>query len=114
MDGKPDEQIVEPAERAPAHAQGEQVHEHGGGRQRPEGGESVALPGPVGQRHEQDHENVDHQKPGGQQRELGGYFEQGAIGVEPGRAQADQRPGRQNGQDRADQPLEPSRPAKEA
>ena len=65
VDGKPDEQVVEPANDAPADAEGEQVDEHGGGRQGPEGVETVTLPCPVGQGHEQDDENVDHEEPGG-------------------------------------------------
>ena len=99
MDCKPDEQVVEPAKYAPAHAEGKQVHEHSGGRQCPEGGETVALPGPVGQRNEQDNENVDHQKPGGQQCELGGDFEERAIGVEQDRGEAEERPDCQHRQD---------------
>ena len=108
MDCQPDEQIVEPAERPPAHAQRQQVHERGGRGQRPEGGEAVALPGAVGQGREQDHQNVDDQEPGGQQRELGGNLQQRGIGVELERGEADERPGREHGQNRADEAPESS------
>ena len=60
----------------------------------------------MGKRNEQDNENVDHQKPGGQQRELGGYFEQRAIGVEQDRAEAEERPDCQHRQDGVDEPMQ--------
>ena len=109
VDGEPDEEVVEPAEDVPADAEVEQVCEGCGGGEGCEGGEAVALPGAVGEGREEDHEDVDDEEPGGQERELGGVFENEGRGGEPigpgaecsRQVKADQGPGGEDGEDQA-------------
>ena len=88
MDGEPDEQVVEPAENLPAGAKCEQVDERGGGGRRAEGSETEALPGPVGEGDEHDHEDVDDEEPGGQEGELGGHLDHPGVDVGAGEPEA--------------------------
>ena len=107
VDCEIDDEVVQPAEQPPAGAQGEQVQERGDGHKRPEGGVVVTPPGSVGERNEKDNENVDDEKPDRHNRDAGDNLQLRGVGVEHDPGQANQRPGRQNGKDRQDEPLQP-------